>query len=214
MTVRVDDQDPQPAPCASSTQVPAYQGREAELPVVPLLPSRPVRDGDDYTVAGAVHHLNSRVHASEVRDKELTIVGYIVETNFDDVPLCAVHRTGMADPDGCKTYMPTFWIADDPTGAGPRIKVTGFASNFAQIYDAIVAERRGSTHPVFDEFLGLPLPSPVPGSGARVRVKGSYGTRYTKAMSGIESDPVYGILTCDQVTYLRPPTTPASLPGM
>lgn len=74
---------PGPPPCAFAAEVtPPYQGRKASLPAVPVLSNAPIRQGNDFTVHGAVHHLNSRVHASEVRDKVLSIVGYVVRTNF------------------------------------------------------------------------------------------------------------------------------------
>lgn len=195
---------------------PAYSGKPVKMPDVPTLPARAVKVGDAYTVWGAVHHLRSRVHDVDVKGKDITIIGYIVKTNLPDAPVCAVHKTGKGDPDGCKPPIPAFWIADEKGDAKATIKVMGFASNFAQLYDAIEKYKKAKdTDPlVQDEFLGQPVPRPVPAADAKVKVTGNYGFAYTRATSGIETDPRFGILTFQKIEYIEPPPTPATLPGM
>ncbi len=219
---------------------PAYSGKPVKMPDVPTLPARAVKVGDAYTVWGAVHHLRSRVHDVDVKGKDITIIGYIVKTNLPDAPVCAVHKTGKGDPDGCKPPIPAFWIADekgdakttikvitlsaarfgvdiDEKGdAKTTIKVMGFASNFAQLYDAIEKYKKAKDGDplVQDEFLGQPVPRPVPAADAKVKVTGNYGFAYTRATSGIETDPRFGILTFQKIEYIEPPPTPATLPGM
>ncbi len=198
------------------TPQPAYSGKKANLPPVPTLPQKQIKSGDAYTVWGVTHHLRSRVHSADVAGKELSITGYIVKTNLPDAPACAVHKTGKADKDDCRAPVPTFWIADDKGDEKNAIKVMGWASNFANVYDAI--EKYGASkdvkEPVTDEVWSVALPNPLPAVGAKVTVTGTYGMTFTKATNGVETDPIHGILTFGKVAYLEPPTTPATLPGM
>ena len=92
---------------------PAWSGTPVALPDVPTIPARPVKVGDAYTVWGASHHLRSIVHVDDVKNKDISIIGWVVKTNFADAPACAVHPTGKADPDGCNPPVPAFWIADE-----------------------------------------------------------------------------------------------------
>src|SRR5690606_32032996 len=156
-----------------------------------------------------------------VDNKELTIVGYIVKTNLEDAPKCAVHETGKEDPDDCKPPVPTFWIAD--TKDAPltdAMKVMGWASNYAQIYDAIKEykkrekSKKEDEWPLMDGFWAVKIPDPLPVKGAKVRVKGDYSMTFTKATSGAEVDPVMGILTYSEITYEEKPDEVATLPGM
>jgi hypothetical protein len=196
--------------------LPAYSGKPVKLPDVPTLAPRPIKVGDAYTIWGAVHHLRSRVHETDVKNKDLSLIGYIVRTNFPDAPACAVHKTGKGDPEGCKPPVPAFWIADEKGDTKRAIKVMGFASNFAQLYDAIEKDKKAkdTDPPVQDEFLGVPLPRPVPNVDAKIKITGNYGFAYTKATSGIETDPRFGIMTYQKIEYLEKPPTPATLPGM
>lgn len=198
------------------TSKPAWSGQPVSLPDVPTLPAKPAKVGDAYTVWGASHHLRSVVHSESVKGKEITIIGWIVKTNFPDAPECAVHPTGKADPDGCKPPVPAFWIADEKGDTKNSMKVLGFASNFAQLYDAIKKDDKAKEgdDPVMDEFLGTPLPMPTPNVGAKVKVTGTYGFAYTKATSGIETDPRMGIMTYSKLEYIEKPPEPATLPGM
>ena len=78
---------------------PAWSGKKASMPPVPQLPTNPIKSGDAYTVFGARHHLQSRIHDKEVTSKDISIVGYIVQENVTDAPECAVHKAGKADPE-------------------------------------------------------------------------------------------------------------------
>ena len=57
-------------------------------------------------------------------------------------------------------------------------------------------------------------PTRIPNVGAKVTVTGNYGVSFTKATSGVETDPKHGILTYAKMTYVEPPTEPGTLPGM
>ena len=117
---------------------PAYSGQKASLPSVPTLQKKQVKNGDAYTVWGAAYDLRSVVHRKDIVGKDIQITGYITKTNLGDVPKCAVHKTGKADPEDCHAPVPTFWIGDTKDAPeNESIKVMGWASNFAQIFDAI-----------------------------------------------------------------------------
>ncbi len=194
---------------------PAYSGRKASLPAVPTLPTTPIKTGDAYTVYGATHHLRSSIHSAEIRkqDVDISIIGYIVATNIADAPSCAIHKTGKGDPEDCKTEIPTFVIADTKDGATAdrKIKVLGWASNFANVYDAMEAYKGKAEPPkelVKDEMLSNDIPFPLPAIGAKVKVTGHYGFNYSNS-TGMAADPQNGILTFKKVEYLEPPTAPA-----
>ncbi len=198
--------------------VPAFSGRKANLPAVPSLPNKPIKVGDAYTVYGAAHQLRSRVHAQEINGKDVTITGYVVKTNLMEAPPCAVHKTGKGDKDDCKAPVPAFWIADEKGDEKNTIKVMGWASNFAQIFDAL--QKYGAKVPagkepetIKDEFWGQDIPNPIPNVGAKVSIAGTYGVSFTKSTSGVETDPDHGIMTMSKVTYLEPPPEPATLPS-
>ncbi|MGC4063383.1 MAG: hypothetical protein QM784_01765 [Polyangiaceae bacterium] len=116
---------------------------QASLPAVPNVPQTPIKRGDVYTVWGAGYTLRSRVLHKNIGDKPIIIEGYIVDTNLAQAPACAVHKGGKADPENCKPPVPTFWLAD--TKEAPRtdaIQVMGWASNYAQLFDAMKRNRR------------------------------------------------------------------------
>lgn len=204
------------------TPKPAPSGLKASLPPVPNVPQKPVKAGDAYTVWGASYYLRSRVHHKDVADKKLSITGYIIKTNLPEAPACAVHKTGKADPEGCNAPVPTFWIADSKDATEKdSIKVMGWASNFAQIFDAINAYKKAEKakkdekpEAVQDELWSVPLPYPLPVKGAKVTVTGNYSTTFTKASSSTAADPIMGILTYEKLDYVEPPTEKATLPGM
>ena len=197
---------------------PAFSGRKANLPAVPTLPSKAIKSGDSFTVYGAMHHLRSRVHNPDVANKDISITGYIVKTNLLDAPECAVHKTGKGDKDDCKAPVPAFWIADEKGDDKNAIKVMGWASNFAQIYDAVqkYSAPKGAkeVEPVKDEFWAVDVPNPIPNVGAKVSINGNFGVSFTKATSSVETDPSHGILTYAKLTYVEPPPEPGTLPGM
>src|SRR5438067_197310 len=106
---------------------PAYSGKKANLPPVPALPNKSKKEGDAYTVWAATHDLRSDVHRHDFDGKEISLVGYIVKTNYDAacadekkpgetedpcVPKCAIHKQGKADTDDCNAPYPGFWIAE------------------------------------------------------------------------------------------------------
>jgi hypothetical protein len=205
---------------------PMYSGKKADIPAVPTLPTTPMRVGDAYTVYGAIHQLRSRYHADEVTKKDIVIQGYIVDTNIATAPTCAVHKIGKKDPDDCKSEIPSFWIADNKGDkAGQKIRVLGWASNFANVSEAM-DKYKGLKDPpkhaekpdnagkpgylVQDEVWNSDIPYPIPGIGERVKVTGHYGMISTKASSGLVSDPQSGVLTYSSLEVLEPPTEPAA----
>jgi hypothetical protein len=208
--------------------IPAYSGAKPSLPPVPPLPTNPIRVGDSYSVFGAIHQLNSKYHSTEVTAKDISITGYIVDSNITTAPKCAVHKTGKKDPDDCKSEIPTFAIADakgDMTG--PRIRVMGWASNFANVFDAMQAYKDLKDPPkppptpdqagkpgflVNDELWAVSIPYPLPAVGAKVKVTGRYGIIFSKASSGLKSDPQNGIITYTALETMEPPTEPAAFP--
>lgn len=191
---------------------PAWTGRKANLPAVPAMPTTPIKNGDAFTVYGASHHLQSLVHSKEVTGgKELTIEGYIVESNLEDAPACALHPTGKADPNGCKSDIPSFWIADSKEAPTRKIRVMGFAKNFATLFDAVTKYKNLKEAPkelLQDDMWGVGLPFPLPAVGAKVRVTGTYDYAFTKASSGAVTDPVNGIVTFKSMTTTEPGAAP------
>src|SRR4051794_18109013 len=124
---------------------PAWSGRAPSLPTPPAINQAPVKVGDAYTIAGASHHLRSRMHSTEVTKNPITITGYIVEESFSQAPSCAIHKVGKKDPDDCPPAgsppieIPSFWIADTKAAGkdAPRIRVLGWAKNVATVYEAM-----------------------------------------------------------------------------
>jgi hypothetical protein len=156
-----------------------------------------------------------------VAGKNLKVTGYISKTNLADAPECAVHETGKEDPEGCSPPIPAFWLCDTKDAPDKDcIKVMGWASNFAQLYDAIEAydkekdKKKEDVEPRTDNFWGVELPNPLPNAGAKVTVQGDYGTTFTRATSGAEADPIMGLITYEKIEYLEPPAEAATLPGM
>ncbi len=123
-----DDTEPY-RPRAASTAPPP------NLPVVPEIPNVTVKVGPDYTVTGAVRRLRGGHHAEDF-STEVSVVGVIVSSNLEAAPACALHRAGQRDPAHCVTEIPSFTIADDAQ-APARIRVLGWASNFASVFEAL-----------------------------------------------------------------------------
>jgi hypothetical protein len=196
---------------------PAWSGRAVGLPAPPALPTNPIKAGDAYTIFGAIHHLRSRVHEKEVNGREITITGYIVDSNIPTAPPCAVHPTGKKDPDDCKDIpIPAFAIADSKDDAkAPRIRVLGWASNFANVFDAFQKYNRLKDPPkelVKDELWGVEIPFPLPAVGAKVRVTGKYGYTFAKSSAGLVSEPATGVLTYTKIEIVEPAPEAAKLP--
>jgi hypothetical protein len=194
---------------------PVWSGRKPSLPPPPTLNSAPIKVGDAFTVQGAAHQLRSRYHDKEVTQKPITIQGYIVEENISTAPSCAIHKTGKADKEDCVAEIPSFWIADEK-GAGkdkPRIRVMGWAKNFATVFDAMekyknLKEVKDPTKDlVKDEMWGATVPFPLPNTGAKVKVTAKYGYTFSKSSTGLVSDPVWGVMTYEgdsKIEYVEP----------
>ncbi|MFZ5894375.1 MAG: hypothetical protein ACOY0T_25155 [Myxococcota bacterium] len=195
---------------------PAYTGQKASLPPVPNVPKKPIKNGDAYTIWGASYSLRSRVHRKEVAGKKLTLTGYITKTNLGDAPACAVHKAGKADPENCKAPIPAFWIADSKDAPlSESIKVMGFASNFAQVWEAINEFDKGKDDAEYnDTFWGVKVPNPLPAVGAKVNVTGTYGTTFSQSSTGAEADPVMGLMSMQELKELEPAPELATLPGV
>ncbi len=199
------------APLAATPNVAA-----ANLPAV-RLDKEPIQfDDDSLTVWGASYYLRSRRHRVDVAREVVSITGYVTKTNLPDAPACAVHRAGKADPENCRPDIPTFWIGDSPDAPeGDSIRVLGFASNYAQIYEAmLLMDRAKPGEHYVDTFWGVVIPNPLPARGAKVKVRGRLGTSFTKASSGIVTDTSMGLLTFEEMLTLQPARELASLPGL
>jgi hypothetical protein len=194
---------------------PAASGAKASLPPAANLPKRPLKNGDTWTVWGASYSLRSRVHRKEVAGKRISIQGYITKSNITEAPECAVHKGGKADPADCKAPVPAFWIGDSKDSPeSESIKVMGWASNFAQIFDAIDEFDKGKENAEhLDSFWGVKVPNPLPAKGAKVTVTGNYGTTFSKASSGAEADPFMGVVDFQEMTVQEPAPELATLPG-
>ncbi len=204
-----------PAPSSTYEPAPAWSGRAANIPDPPPLPTTPQRIGDAYSVYGAIHALHS-IDASRKLAHEITLVGYVVDTNLARAPKCVVHKTGVADPPGCSSEIPTFTVADDKaaTASAPRIRVMGWASNFANVYEAWLKERANDAAAYTDELWAVELPRPLPAVGAKVRLVGRYGVIFSRASAGIEADPRNGIFTATRVETLERASAPARFPQL
>jgi len=195
---------------------PAASGPKASLPPAANLPKRPLKNGEAWTIWGASYSLRSRVHKKDVQGKRLSLSGYITKTNMTDAPECAVHKGGKADPEDCKPPVPAFWVGDTKDAAeADSIKVMGWASNFAQIFDAIEEFDKGKADAEhLDSFWGVKTPNPLPAAGSKVTVTGVYGTTFSKASSGAEADPFMGVLDFQEMTVQEPAAELATLPGV
>jgi len=164
------------------------------------------------------------VHSPEITRSSIAISGYIVQESYTDAPACAVHRVGQKDPDDCPPAgappieVPSFWIADSPSAGvdAPRIRVVGFAKNVATLYEAMQKYRglgavKDPAKDLYkDKLWNVEVPFPIPAVGAKVKVTGRYGFTFSKASTGLVSDPVHGIMTYEKVEYLEPAPKPAS----
>jgi hypothetical protein len=194
---------------------PAFSGRKPNMPAVPTLASTPKKSGDGYTVFGAIHDLKSRIHSADVTAKEISLVGYIVDSNIASAPACAVHPTGKKDPDNCVNVdIPSFWIADNKGDMkGQRIRVLGWAKNFATVYDAMQKYKNLKDPPkelVKDDVWAVDVPFPLPAVGAKVKVTGKYGFTFSKSSTGLVSDPANGVMTYSKMEVLEPAPEPAA----
>jgi len=197
---------------------PQWTGKVPNLPSPPTLPPLTVKQGDAYTVQGIIHHLKSRIHSKEVTSKEVTLVGYIVDSNLPDAPSCAIHPTGKADPENCTgVAVPRFAIADSKDAAkdatAKKIPVMGWARNWAVVYSAM-QDYKGKKDPpaklAHDDQWGVDVPFPLPAVGAKVKVSGNYGYSFGKASTGLANEMNTGILTYTKMEVLEPAPEPAA----
>lgn len=204
-----------PKPPDSYEPQPAWSGRAANIPDPPTLPTTPMRVGDAYTVYGAIRALHS-IDAAEKLAHDITIVGWIVDTNLARAPKCAIHHTGQADPPNCTSEVPAFTIADDKGAAptAPRIRVMGWASNFSNVYEAYLKERAHSHDKLTDELWAREIPSPLPAVSAKVKITGRYAMVFSLASSGIDVDPRNGIFALTRTETLEPAAAPAAFPQL
>jgi hypothetical protein len=154
-----------------------------------------------------------------VAGKELKITGYVSKTNLPDMPKCAIHKTGKEDPEGCKPPIPTFWLCDTKDAPdNDCIRVMGWASNPAQLYDAIQEfdkqKGKDKKEPFTDNFWGVEVPNPLPSKGSKITVTGNYSTTFTKATSGTVADPIMGLLTYGKIEIVEPAPEEETLPGV
>lgn len=194
---------------------PVWSGKKAAMPAPPTIPNLPLKAGDAWTVYGATHHLRSLNHNKEVAGAtDITITGYIVETNYAKVPDCAIHPAGKKDPDGCTSEIPSFWIADTKGDTkGTKIRVIGWARNFAIIYDAMKAFDKlkpGETQkePLMDDVLNVPIPFPLPVVGQKVKVNGKYGVSGRNS-GDMVADPMNGVMMQKKIDVVEPVTDKA-----
>ena len=148
---------------------PAWSGKKASLPAPPTLPSHAHQDGRLPTRSTAPSTSFAACSTrKDVTANPITITGYIVDSNVGRAPECAIHKTGKADPDKCTPEVPSFWISDNKGDMkGLKIRVVGWARNFAVICDAMKAYNKlkpgeQPKEPVNDDILNVALPNPLP----------------------------------------------------
>ncbi|HVJ91634.1 MAG TPA: hypothetical protein VM580_17650 [Labilithrix sp.] len=195
---------------------PAWSGRTPSLPAPPTLSSAPLKVGEAYTIHGASHHLRSRIHEKDVTKANITIQGYIVEENISDAPKCALHKVGKKDPDDCPPAgqppieIPSFWIADEKDAGKdkPRIRVLGWAKNYATVFEAMEKYKHirefKEKDAYKDELWSVDVPYPLPAVGAKVKITGKYGFVFSKSSTGLVSDPVNGVMTYEKMEVIEP----------
>jgi hypothetical protein len=200
----------------------AWSGKRANLPAPASLPNTPIKTGDAYTVYGAIHQLRSLIHGKDVTANPIAVTGYIVDSNIPRAPDCAVHKTGKADPTNCPPpgqtiEVPSFWIADDKGNTkGSKIRIVGWARNFAVIYDAMksYAKVKAGDQPkekewVNDDILNVQVPFPLPSIGAKVKITGAYNVAKT-VVSDMVSEPSGGVMALQKMDTLEPAPQPAA----
>jgi hypothetical protein len=213
----------------------AYSGKKPNLPTVPALANKAKKEGDAYTVWGAIHDVRSEVHQKSFDGKEVTILGFIVKTNWENlckdekkrdrdggeepcVPKCAIHTKGKQDADDCIADLPSFWIAehaDEKDYKTKAVQVLGLGSNFAQLFTMIEEiDKKDEKAEWTDEWWQVKLPNPMPNNGAKVKVTGKYGITAAVGSKGSASNPRTGIMHMQKIEYVEPPKTRAILPGM
>jgi hypothetical protein len=91
----------------------------------------------------------------------------------------------------------------------------GWASNFAQLYDAIKEFDTGKDDAEhLDTFWGINVPNPIPAKGAKVSVTGNYSTTFAGSSVGTEADPIMGLMHYQSIKVDEPAAELATLPGV
>ena len=107
--------------------------------------------------------------------------------------------------------MPSFWIADNKGDTkGLKVRVVGWARNFAVIYDAIKAykkikpgEQPTEKQAVQDDMLNVTVRSRCPSVGAKVKLTGAYNVAKT-VVSDMVSEPTGGVMALQKMEMLEP----------
>lgn len=189
-----------PSPKAAEHSCPA-EGNIVEPPAedVPLAPS------------AAMRLLCAR---EETWSASISIEGIVVKTNLAEIPTCAIHPAGIADPYDCRSPVPTFWLADSPSAPESTwIPVMGWASNAANLYEHALQEAESVNPDSYeDSFWGVIVPSFS--LGGRVTVWGSYAKTFDKTSSGWERQPTTGVLSYRELMETAPGKTRAILPSL
>ena len=200
-----------PSSCAEEeyTPEPAWSGAAVALPAPPTLPRTPEKEGEAFTVFGAVHRLNARFRDPAL-DGDVAIIGYIVDTNLSRAPKCAIHSPNKATPSGCDPETPEFRIADAKDASAPYVRVLGWASTFAQVNGAMLQYKRAGAQPYYDALWNVVVPNPLPAVGAKVRVTGRYGARFALGPVTLR-DPSHGIMTMKAIEWIEQAPAAATL---
>jgi hypothetical protein len=112
--------------------------------------------------------------------------------------------------------VPSFWIADNKDDTkGVKVRVVGWARNFAVIYDAMKmyvkvkpGEQPTDKQVVTDDMLNVTVPFPLPSVGAQVKITGAYNVAKT-VVSDMVSEPTGGVMALQKVDTLQPAPEPA-----
>lgn len=199
----------------------AYKGPKADLPKPPTLPpASAFKDGERWTVYGVQHHLNHPQHSAEVKDKSLSIVGYVVSVYRPPVEPkgqegCIYPKRGFTPterapwPPGVncdelvKKYEPPhFFIAaqKDEKSPAKMIKVMGYASSYIR---QAMARDWYKQHKIDsgkeeDLYLDNNYGTRItflgePKVGSKVVVSGQFGFRFQEGQGGTAISP-WGII--------------------
>lgn len=201
------------AACDDGRYEPAGSGTAppAKLPALPAIPDAPLRRGDAFTVRGAIHAFRNpgELAALAAHPEEVVVEGVVVDENVSRAPRCAFHASGKRDPKGCAPEIPTFWLADDTTPNAPRLRVLGWASSFSQVFEArrlanTNAKPGGIKPPNLwrDERWGTNVPWPLPEKGQRLRIRGSYGRTFERAVGALVEDANNGVFSVEKIDHL------------
>jgi hypothetical protein len=190
--------------------LPAASVSAAFVPDLTASLTRPERVGEDFTVWGLKKALRLPGGAGRLAGRDVAVVGLVVATNFAEAPACALHAVGHGDPPGCNSPIPAFFLADEAGETHYRLKVMGFAANWATMFSAAAHDKAHRPGDFRDPRWDRPVPLPLPAPGARLRVVGRMGTAFELDSSGTEVYPA-GVLTFRESRQLAPGPVPAVL---